>query len=176
MLRTWNGCSRNLRTDGGRAHKAFIRWESWPVWRGFSRGTMCAAWNHVHILRKPARCFLLSQVTGPPVVSSAYNPKSRPYRNRNSPQWSFCSHRCCFFGPDFTTKSSPRSCIIANLTINRSCWFDSGSDHQPTTFTSVPIGSMVIRISSPWSNVNESGGTIPVPVKRKQPLGKELSR
>ncbi len=45
-----------------------------------------------------------------------------------------------------------------------------------TTFTSVPIGSIVMAISSPLCSVNESGGTMPVPVIRKQPTGNELSR
>ena len=44
----------------------------------------------------------------------------------------------------------------------------------PTVFESVPIGGMVMLISSPGRSVNESGGTMPVPVKRKQPEGKLL--
>jgi hypothetical protein len=37
---------------------------------------------------------------------------------------------------------------------------------QATVLLKVPAGSIVIRISSPWASVNESGGTIPVPVMR----------
>jgi hypothetical protein len=40
--------------------------------------------------------------------------------------------------------------------------------------TKVPIGGIVMLISSPGFRVNESGGTIPVPVNRKQPDGKLL--
>lgn len=40
----------------------------------------------------------------------------------------------------------------------------------------VPIGAMVMATSSPDASVNESGGTMPVPVMRKQPAGNELSR
>ena len=40
--------------------------------------------------------------------------------------------------------------------------------------TSVPTGSRVIRISSPAASVNASGGTMPVPVIRKQPCGKTV--
>src|SRR6185437_10269206 len=47
---------------------------------------------------------------------------------------------------------------------------------QATSLTRVPIGSMVMRIWSPLASVKESGGTIPVPVIRKQPCGKLLSR
>ena len=43
-------------------------------------------------------------------------------------------------------------------------------------FTNVPIVSIVIRTSSPLSSVNSFGGTIPVPVIRKQPTGKDVSR
>jgi hypothetical protein len=39
-----------------------------------------------------------------------------------------------------------------------------------------PTDSLVIRISSPLFNVNESGGTMPAPVIRKQPRGKLFSR
>src|SRR5450755_2097062 len=35
---------------------------------------------------------------------------------------------------------------------------------HPTTLTSVPIGGIVMRMSSPSFRVNESGGTTPVPV------------
>lgn len=45
-----------------------------------------------------------------------------------------------------------------------------------TTFSRVPMGSMLIRIKSPLANVNESGGTMPVPVIRKAPAGKRLCR
>jgi hypothetical protein len=38
-----------------------------------------------------------------------------------------------------------------------------------TLFIKVPMGSIVIRISSPASSVKSSGGTMPVPVSRKQP-------
>src|SRR5262249_1745992 len=44
--------------------------------------------------------------------------------------------------------------------------------HQPTAFERVPTGGMVIEISAPDFKVNESGGTMPVPVNRKQPVGK----
>jgi hypothetical protein len=47
---------------------------------------------------------------------------------------------------------------------------------QPTEFTRVPMLVIVIRISSPAFRVNVSGGTMPVPVSRKQPLGKVLLR
>ncbi len=45
-----------------------------------------------------------------------------------------------------------------------------------TVLTSVPIGSMEMAISSPDWSVKEVGGTIPVPVSRKQPFGKLVSR
>src|SRR5579872_3534429 len=48
--------------------------------------------------------------------------------------------------------------------------------HYPTTFANVPIGEIVMRISSPGCSVNESGGTTPVPVSRKHPRGKVLLR
>ena len=51
-----------------------------------------------------------------------------------------------------------------------------GSHSHPTKLTSVPIGSMLMRISSPRASVKSSGGTIPVPVSKKHPWGKELSR
>jgi hypothetical protein len=35
-----------------------------------------------------------------------------------------------------------------------------------TSFSSVPMGSMVIRIWSAWASVKVLGGTIPVPVIR----------
>jgi hypothetical protein len=35
---------------------------------------------------------------------------------------------------------------------------------------------MVMRISSPGFKVNESGGTMPVPVSKKHPCGKLLLR
>ena len=38
--------------------------------------------------------------------------------------------------------------------------------YQPTVFVSVPIGSMLIWITSPFCNVNSDGGIIPVPVMR----------
>ena len=38
------------------------------------------------------------------------------------------------------------------------------------------MGSMVMLISSPDCKVKSSGGTMPVPVRRKQPCGNELSR
>ena len=41
-----------------------------------------------------------------------------------------------------------------------------------TWFTNVPISLIEMRISSPLCKVNESGGTIPVPVSRKHPCGK----
>jgi hypothetical protein len=47
---------------------------------------------------------------------------------------------------------------------------------QPTTLVKVPISSMEMRISSDGCNVNASGGTMPVPVSKKQPDGKMLSR
>ena len=40
---------------------------------------------------------------------------------------------------------------------------------------SVPIGEMVMRISSPIFNVNESGGTMPVPVSRNAPAANVLT-
>ena len=43
-----------------------------------------------------------------------------------------------------------------------------------TLFSSVPIGSMVMRILSPLASVKVLGGTIPVPVIRKQPLRKRV--
>ena len=42
--------------------------------------------------------------------------------------------------------------------------------------SSVPIGSMVMRTSSPACSVKSSGGTMPVPVRSRQPSGKALSR
>ena len=45
----------------------------------------------------------------------------------------------------------------------------AGCSAQATLFTSVPMASMLIRISSPLCKVKESGGTIPVPVNKKQP-------
>ena len=56
-----------------------------------------------------------------------------------------------------------------------SLWSHATATHS-TQFINVPIGSIVILISSPDCNVKWSGGTIPVPVNRKQPCGKELSR
>src|SRR5579859_2779343 len=53
---------------------------------------------------------------------------------------------------------------------------DRGLTFHPTVFRRVPIGGIVIRISSPAFNVNESGGTTPVPVRRKHPFGKLLLR
>ena len=44
--------------------------------------------------------------------------------------------------------------------------------HHSTGFTSSPIPSIPMRTVSPFSSVNESGGTTPVPVRRKQPKGK----
>ena len=43
-------------------------------------------------------------------------------------------------------------------------------------FVNVPTGCMVMRISSPEAKVNPLGGTIPVPVIRKHPAGKLVSR
>src|SRR5258707_15891153 len=51
----------------------------------------------------------------------------------------------------------------------------SGDVHA-TVFSRVPMGSIVMRTVSPLASVKELGGTIPVPVIRKQPLGNELSR
>ena len=39
----------------------------------------------------------------------------------------------------------------------------------PTKFTRVPTPVIEMRISSPRLSVNESGGTMPVPVSRKHP-------
>src|SRR5580765_4403110 len=47
---------------------------------------------------------------------------------------------------------------------------------QPTTLVKVPISSMEMRISSEGCKVKASGGTMPVPVSKKQPEGKTLSR
>ena len=47
---------------------------------------------------------------------------------------------------------------------------------QPTTLVKVPISSMEMRISSEDCKVKASGGTMPVPVSKKQPEGKTLSR
>jgi acyl-CoA reductase-like NAD-dependent aldehyde dehydrogenase len=47
---------------------------------------------------------------------------------------------------------------------------------HPTRLISVPIGSIVMRISSPAARVKESGGTTPVPVRRMHPPGKVVSR
>lgn len=58
----------------------------------------------------------------------------------------------------------------------------SDTDAEPahrswsTVLTSSPIPSMAISTRSPGRRVTESGGTMPVPVMRKQPSGKELSR
>ena len=41
-----------------------------------------------------------------------------------------------------------------------------------TRFSSVPIGSIVMRIRSPGLSVKSLGGTIPVPVSSKHPAGK----
>lgn len=48
--------------------------------------------------------------------------------------------------------------------------------YQPTVLIRVPMPLMVIWISSCCCRVNSSGGTMPVPVSKKQPLGKLLSR
>ena len=45
---------------------------------------------------------------------------------------------------------------------------EGGSSYR-TVLIKVPIGSMVMRISSPGCSVNSSGGTIPVPVSKKHP-------
>ncbi len=45
-----------------------------------------------------------------------------------------------------------------------------------TRFSSVPIQSIVILMRSPCASVNSSPGTMPVPVMRKAPSGKLLSR
>jgi hypothetical protein len=47
-------------------------------------------------------------------------------------------------------------------------------ERYPTRFDKVPIGGIVMLIASPSRSVNESGGTMPVPVNRKQPVGKLL--
>ena len=47
---------------------------------------------------------------------------------------------------------------------------------QATGLLSVPMGAIVTRTSSPERRVKASGGTTPVPVMRKQPLGSEVSR
>ena len=60
-----------------------------------------------------------------------------------------------------------------------SAGFDSATGYGfpcTTSFSSVPMGSMVMRIRSPAAKVKESGGTMPVPVSRKAPKGKLLSR
>ena len=51
-----------------------------------------------------------------------------------------------------------------------------GHQAGATVLMRVPMGAMVMWISSPACRVKESGGTIPVPVMRKQPWGKLLSR
>src|SRR5579859_198955 len=47
---------------------------------------------------------------------------------------------------------------------------------QPTKLMRVPISPMEMRISSKSCKVNASGGTMPVPVSKKHPAGKTLSR
>jgi acyl carrier protein len=54
--------------------------------------------------------------------------------------------------------------------------FSCGWRFYSTTFTSVPIGSIVIAISSPLASVNVSAGTTPVPVSSMGPSLKDNSR
>src|SRR5271154_6451938 len=72
-------------------------------------------------------------------------------------------------GRGYPPSTDPFECPIQ-------AWFwlewDRDDESYPlgaTSLISVPIGSMVMRISSPLSSVNESGGTIPVPVIRPDP-------
>ncbi len=51
-----------------------------------------------------------------------------------------------------------------------------GDQPAATVFSSVPRPSIVIRTTSPGWSVNSSGGTIPVPVSRTTPSGKDWSR